>query len=293
MFRRLSGENVERGSALMAVIGVMAVLLIITLTVSSSSLQALTITTSTRAGVQAQAAAEAGIDAALVKLSTGTACPEVLLESVTAPIFTATVVYLAAGDDEAACAEATQVRIVSTGTALNPGSTGITPRARRTIEAVFAYGATGATSRSTTAAIYSYSGGSFVDTLTVTGKVAGQPLPVMYVRTNDLSCEKGKGNAAEDATNEVTFDLVVAVGDLSMGDSCVLPANVWTDDGADLTGSARINGTAVVGDMGLAPIVSDWVSFLHIHILSIFFFILTVTPWSVQISIAESRTILL
>ena len=110
----------DRGSALMAVVGVMAVLVIITLTVTSSSLQALNVTTSIRGGVQAQAAAEAGIDVALAGLQQNPAvCPtDGIFTSPTGtlPVYRAEVWVYSPGRTQGCPTGAeTKVQIVSTG----------------------------------------------------------------------------------------------------------------------------------------------------------------------------------
>jgi hypothetical protein len=60
----------ERGSAILAVLGVMGVTMVIAVTTTTASLHAVGITTSTRASVEAEAAAEAGIDYTASMLAT-------------------------------------------------------------------------------------------------------------------------------------------------------------------------------------------------------------------------------
>ena len=242
MFHRLSGE---RGSALMAVIGVMAVLMIVTLTVTGSSLQALSVTNSTRAGVQAQAAAEAGIDFAIANMGTREACPQAPMESAAAPIFTASILYLAVDGSEVDCAEAVRVKIVSTGTAVNPGRADTSTGDNRTVEAVFEFGGAGAEPQASNAAIYSYLAGTFDHS---TEFSAADPLPMIQVRTGDPSCAEA-ANAS--AASSPTFDLVIAEGGMSVGDSCELLANVWASGKIDLASSARIHGNALANGLRL------------------------------------------
>jgi hypothetical protein len=58
----------DRGNAMIAVIGLLAVTSMITLTVTGATVQALGYTSLTRASVQSNAAAEAGVDAMLAEL---------------------------------------------------------------------------------------------------------------------------------------------------------------------------------------------------------------------------------
>jgi predicted acyltransferase (DUF342 family) len=61
----------ESGFALITVIGIMAITVIIAMAITGSAINAVSFTTSTRAGVQARATADAGIDTAWVSMSKG------------------------------------------------------------------------------------------------------------------------------------------------------------------------------------------------------------------------------
>ena len=73
----LSCPRRDRGSALMAVIGIMAVTVVVGMTVTTATLQSLTVTSVTRASVQALAAAEAGVDDTALRLGTTGSCSAV------------------------------------------------------------------------------------------------------------------------------------------------------------------------------------------------------------------------
>lgn len=240
MFRRLSQQSAERGSAVMAVIGVMAVVLVITLTVTSSSLQALSITTSTRAGVQAQAAAEAGFAFAMTHLGTPETCPQAPLKSSIAPIFTATVLYLSADNSAVNCADAVRLIIVSTGTAANPGEEATSTAETRTVEAVFEFAAAGTSAPKTVAAIYSDAGGSFAHSSKLSA--ADGSVPVIQVRTGDPSCADS-GNPSK--VYSPTFNLVIADGGMSLNGSCEVSANVWASGAVELNSSVHISGNLI------------------------------------------------
>lgn len=70
LLRRMPRADDDRGAALVAVIGIAAVLAIISVTMVSTALFASSTSTVTRAGVQVQAAAEQGIDLTLATLNT-------------------------------------------------------------------------------------------------------------------------------------------------------------------------------------------------------------------------------
>ncbi len=68
---RVLRSDPERGSALMGVIGVMAVTVLIAATVSAVSINTANFTTANRAEVQSRAAADAGIDVAFARIAAG------------------------------------------------------------------------------------------------------------------------------------------------------------------------------------------------------------------------------
>ena len=89
--RLLSRDLNERGSAILGVLGVMGVTIVIAVTTTTASLHAVGVTSSTRASVEAEAAAEAGIDYAASQLATSICQP--IYTSSTAPIFSVVVSY--------------------------------------------------------------------------------------------------------------------------------------------------------------------------------------------------------
>lgn len=131
----------ERGSALIAVLGVMAVTAIIAVTVTASTVNSLGVTSSTRASVQARAAAEAGVDRALVDLQA--ACTTAF-DSTTDPHYKYDLWYAMSSTSPAwnhGCPpdDAKLIRILSTGYASSPGVAGVSSGDSRTVEAVYAY----------------------------------------------------------------------------------------------------------------------------------------------------------
>ncbi|WP_104131510.1 hypothetical protein [Cryobacterium sp. M91] len=221
MFRRLSRHSGERGSALIAVVGVMAVLLVITLTVTSSSLQALTVTTSIRAGVQAQAAAEAGIDAALAELQrTPSSCPtDGLFQSPdgTLPAYTSTVWTHATGWVQkcpTGAADETEVQIVSTGHA-GADSAGL--KTTRVVESIFTISGT----VSPGPVVYSY--GSAVVNQFSTKDSLGSPVDVV-VATGDYTCT---------SSGTIAGNLIVN-GAVSLYNSCSVAGDVYANGTVDI-----------------------------------------------------------
>lgn len=135
----------ERGSALVAVLGVMVVGLILTTLIASSVVRAFGFSSSTRAAVQSQAAADAGVAAARAGLYVVGNCalqPTPGQYSSSGSLtYTAKVLFDSGSGFTAGCPSlsATRVQIISTGTAQARGVAGVTGGNTRTVEATFNY----------------------------------------------------------------------------------------------------------------------------------------------------------
>ncbi|TFD15306.1 hypothetical protein E3T26_07350 [Cryobacterium sp. TMT1-21] len=128
----------------MAVLGVMAVTVIIGMTITAATINGLSVTTTSRAAVQARAAAEAGIDKAAVGLLKGTCQAQGnLYQSLPGdiPKYTATIWLPSGADWVRGCPSPTtsQVKIKSTGDAQAQGIAGATSGNSRQVEAVYQY----------------------------------------------------------------------------------------------------------------------------------------------------------
>ncbi|MFC5928094.1 hypothetical protein D6T64_10325 [Cryobacterium melibiosiphilum] len=223
----------DRGAALIAVIGVMAVIAIITITVAATTLSALGVTSATRAGVQAQAAAEAGIATAAASLARQS-CPA-LTSPGSAPRFAIALAYQQGGDAAdwiPGCppAGSTRVRVLSTGTADTPGIPDNASGNTRTVEAI--YGST-AVEPARPAAITAHSGVAFTDSSQLQVGDANRPV-----------VQAGAGNVSCAGSNVLAGDLSIPVGTLALEQSCQLFGT------AQVGGAARIAGSVIVhGDL--------------------------------------------
>ena len=130
----------ERGSTLLAVLGIALVTSVIGVTVVTATINGLGVTTSNRAGVQARAAAEAGVDRALVAIQSGCVTT---FETTTTPrykyslersISSTSPVWVAGCPTNAT----TLIKITSTGYAANTTVTGASPSDSRIVEAIYA-----------------------------------------------------------------------------------------------------------------------------------------------------------
>ncbi|TFD59862.1 hypothetical protein E3T39_09250 [Cryobacterium suzukii] len=250
----------ERGSSMLAVIGLMAVAGVATLAIAGSTMNSIGVSSATRAGVQAQAAAEAGIDAALANLSQPT-CTE--LWGTTTPVSTVDVFYsmdptpVADEPDEnwlpgCPATNAERVKIKSKGTADQAGQAGNESGDSRTVEAIYHYEAASAETPATGAgtALYSYASGSFggssqlhwVDHPVVTDVPITQsdPRPVIQIKTGNASCA---GSSIFEA------DTVVQQGSFSSDGSCKIMGNVWASGGTETGGSSILYGNVATSDL--------------------------------------------
>ncbi len=137
---RLFSKSDERGSTLVAVIGLALVTSVIGVTVVTATINGLGVTTSARAGVQARAAAEAGVDQALVSIQSG--CVTTASSSGT-PKYTYDLQYSISSTTPSwvtGCptSDATLIKITSKGFAANTTVSGSSSADTRTVEAIYA-----------------------------------------------------------------------------------------------------------------------------------------------------------
>lgn len=232
----------ERGSALIGVLGVMGVASILGVTSTSMSVHALGFTTSTRAGVQAQAAAEAGIDFAAANLST-LACQS-QYSSTSAPIFSVTVAYstlpAAPGDSDTSwvsgCptfASAQRLKLTSTGWASALGVAGNSSGNIRKVEAIYLY---------TLApppyviipsgpALYAYAQTDpTINNLTITQ--ASTVRPIIQYLSGSATCTSG---------TTIMGDVILGAGALAITSGCTINGDLWASSVVNIQ-SGQITG---------------------------------------------------
>lgn len=231
----------ERGSSLLAVIGLMAVAGVATLAIAGSTMNSVGVSSATRAGVQAQAAAEGGIDAALLKLTTA-ACEEAF--STSAPVSAVTIAQSISetGDSwTAGCPIPTslRVKVLSTGAAANAGVAGNSTGDARTVEAVYRMLPESTATTAPASALYSYSMGNFAGSSQL--HAGNGAKPIVQVKTGNVTCDI----TDIAATGIFNADFVVAAGGVEVGKSCQIKGNVWTTQAVYLHGSAQVTGNIV------------------------------------------------
>jgi hypothetical protein len=246
--RMASIGGTERGSAMIVVLGVMAVASSIAVTTTSVSMHAVGYTTSTRAGVQAEAAAEAGIDFAAASLATSV-CQSQYSNS-TAPIFSVTVAYstlqTSPGDTDTSwvsgcptAGSAQRLKLVSTGTASLSGLAGNSSENVRRVEAVFPYAPTPASNAIIPSgpAIFSYAQTDpTINNLTVTQASTTRP-SIQYL-TGSATCTSG---------TTITGDVILGSGALSVTSGCTINGDLWASNvvniqSGEVTGNVHAKG---------------------------------------------------
>lgn len=241
LIRRLRRD--DRGAALAAVIGLMATGLLLTALVSSSVVAALGTTTSTRAGVQSQAAAEAGIAAARAGLIASTCATRPLVNGAPAyvsapgavPEYVATIWRASGASWVAGCpvGTSTQVRILSTGYAEATGA-GNDARDETSLEAILSATAAPVSIVAGGPAVYAYQAGSFGNGGELVS-LDGQTLEVV-VATGNVTCDNGF---------QATANLVVNGGNLTIDNGCQISGNVFASGRITFVNNPSIGGYAV------------------------------------------------
>ena len=217
-----------------AVIGFLAISVIVTATVATSVVGAMGATSMTQASVQSQAAAEAGVAQAQAVLA-GTCTASTITG--TNPAFSATIYRSTDGTTwTEGCPNSTELaKVVSTGTAQSAGSGGYDRYDQLTVEAIFS--ANAATSAITPGgpAIYSYSGGSLGAGASISVPPGLNATVMLYEA--DMNC-----NGA--FTGPVTL---VVQGNFTSSGGCSIVGDVWATGNVAITGGSGVRSTVVNG----------------------------------------------
>ena len=238
-FARRADRDDDRGMAMVAVIGLMAVGVIVTAVIGTTLAGSLSYTSATRAGVQSQASAEAGIAAARAGLVAGTCVSSGgVYESPpgSTPVYMATVWVPAGTAWVRGCPAnlAQQVRILSTGFSDAPAVGSASFGDETSLEAVLSSVATSGATVATGPAVYAYQSTGFGGSGTLVS-VNGSA-PTVLVKTGDVVCSGASGGVA---------DWVVDNGSLTISGSCSITGNVWASGRLNMSGDVLVGGNAV------------------------------------------------
>lgn len=245
-----SPQQSEDGSALAMVLAIFAITILLASVAVSASVSGLTFTNQTRAGVQSQAAADAGI-AYTIKMMTATPCSDSGFYSQGSPRgdgsnglnFSVQVSARPTQSDPwvVGCPQNRSqnpdafVRLVSTGTPEFNGVPSDLGDSRR-VEAVYSwtpgYFQTNIVPSGPT--IYSWQGGSFGQSSIVFDSAPATNNTVVDVKNGSASCGE---------SSQIHANVVVAQGAWSSGGSCILWGSVWANGPLTTAQSAIIKGS--------------------------------------------------
>jgi hypothetical protein len=258
---RLGRPDGERGNAMIAVIGLLAVTSIITMTVTGATVQALGYTSLSRAGVQSNAAAEAGVDAMLAALfadecpatgqleaSQGDLDPTLTGAAADDPFFEATVAYRinATASWTTGCPidAATQIRIQSTGFATDQGvAESASAGDASAVQAIYAWRPGANSAAVTGAAVFSYG---------VPG--LSNSLELLSFNGNQANVIVAEGNIVCSNSVYVEGDIVAANGNIQLDNTCSAGGNVWASGTVTLQGNKTIGGDVIAAGTGVTRI---------------------------------------
>lgn len=238
----------ERGSGLIAVIGIAAVTAVIGVTVGTLAVNAMSYTTDNRVSLQARAAAEAGVNDAVAGLQTTGSCSakSATYSSGSTPIYNATIQYKTTGAWVSGCptSSTTSVRIESTGMAGTD---------QHTIEAIYSWTPSTTTSTTTTvpgsitesgSAVYTYgtSSGMTINDVTLTSDVSGKTADFVIKNTNTAkTCQSG---------TRIEGNLVIQNGSIELN-ACVVLGNLSVSGYAAVnSGNAEVKGNVSAAGNG-------------------------------------------
>ncbi len=272
----------DSGSTMVAVIGMVAVAALITTVVTVSTLQALAYTTSTRAGVQSQAAADAGVEFLLDRLKADSCIatatrtygevytPAVLAAEAAAlgepsltlsdlgvaasdPYFTAKVQYkaLLSGAWTDGCPPRSliggllnyQVRVESTGHAASEGLNGVSALDQSTVEAVYGWNILTLTSPGGPPPTQLYASGPAVYAYASDGFGGSGTLISVGGSTPGVLIKEGTVTC--NGASSGIADIVAGDGNITINGSCKVDGNVWASGSVTVDGGTGVAGSVI------------------------------------------------
>jgi len=259
----------ERGSALMAVLGVMAVTAIVGMTLTAASINALSVTSSTRASVQSLAAAEAGIDVALTALRTTDGCTTVGEEG--ALVFTPVdgvpiKKILIKPDNKIGCPDinSSSVQITSTGLAGNSSIAGATSGDEATVQEVYSYDQIVVQVPMAGVAVYAYKVDGVLKKFVLSSGDNSVATSVM-IKTGDVECTNNASIGGDLVLGDgsAKLDMCDVAGSVHVSkDAVVNKSKIGQDvkaSGIATVTNSVVSGSIQAGPAVPAPIVPGWV----------------------------------
>ncbi|HEU0205765.1 MAG TPA: polymer-forming cytoskeletal protein [Pseudolysinimonas sp.] len=231
----------DTGSALIPVIALVALGLIVGASLSTSVVGGLTFSGSTRAHLQSQAAADAGVAATIAGLYAGTCTTQPTTATYTSTgsvTYTATVQRLVNGLWQTGCPAflTPQVKVLSTGRAVN--ASGTPYGAATTVEAVYQFLWPGA--KPSGVGMYLYGGATVQANSSLDLSEGG-----LVIKKGNFVC--GKNNAVLNGNVSVT-------GNLDLGsNSCAINGSAWVSGAVTLGSKGSVSGNLTSGSVSPNP----------------------------------------
>lgn len=230
----------DRGSALIAVLALAGVTAVIAVTVGTVSVNSLRFTNDTSAGIEARAAAEAGVTRAELALRTTTGCSAAsgVFTSTVTPKYRVEVSYDrgAGWVDGCPTNDATQIRFLSTGFANRALLSNSRVEDGRVIEAVYQYIPEYVEVPDIDPAVYAYS----IDGVLKKFVLDSADLSIsadVQIKTGNFECSN---NAA------VAGDVILADGAADLT-SCTINGTLHVTKGAGIDGGSLVTGDVIAG----------------------------------------------
>ena len=227
------GRSDDRGGALVAVIGLAAVMMAFILLGSSMVVTSFRYSDTTRGGVQAQAAAQAGVAAVSAQLTAGT-CTLPYASSVT-PKYSVTLSYQRTISGTtwitgcpSTASDVTKVKLVSVGT--SSAASAVT----RSLEAIYNYIPynPGQAITGSGAAVYGYNVvDGTITNLTITQ--TGTSSPGIEFKTGNASCQTG---------GSIQGDVILGSGIYRSPSGCTINGDLWASATVQIGNNSRITG---------------------------------------------------
>lgn len=234
----------DRGSALIAVLALAAVTAVVAVTVGSVSVNSLRFTNDTSAGVEARAAAEAGIARAELALRTTTGCSASsgVFTSTTTPEYRVEVSYDrgAGWVDGCPTNDATQIRFLSTGFANRALFEGSRVEDGRVVEAVYQYIPEYVEVPDIDPAVYAYSIDGVLQKFVLDSADFTISADVQ-IKTGDFECSN---NAS------VAGDVILANGSADLT-ACTIAGTLHVTEGVGIDGGSLVTGDVIAGGNGV------------------------------------------
>jgi cytoskeletal protein CcmA (bactofilin family) len=236
----------DHGGALVAVVGLAAVMMAFILLGSSMVVTSFRYSDTTRGGVQAQAAAQAGVAAVAAQLTAGTCTPPYATS--VSPKYSVTLSYQRTVSGStwitgcpSTASDVTKVRLVSVGT--SDSSASVT----RTVEAIYNYIPynPGQPIIGSGSAVYGFNvtDGTMTN-LTITQ--TGTSSPGIEFRSGNISCQTG---------SMIQGDVILGSGIYQSPSGCTINGDLWATNGVQVGNNSVVRGN-VHATGGTSPVVT-------------------------------------